>query len=67
MLFTERVAGQTTSASAFETEQILTRKRAVELCGFAYKIAKQMDRLGIKKNEHCYFGNLMRDILQYPK
>lgn len=46
-------------------EKLMTRKRLVELHQISLKIATEMDELGVKKNEHCHFGQIITSMLQF--
>ena len=53
---------QCASTAPYQT----TKKRAVELLQFGMQVYDFMNKLGIKKEEYCHFGNAMQTLLQLP-
>lgn len=45
----------------------MTRKRILELTDLALKVARYMDEMGIKRNEYCTFGEIIRRMIEYKE
>jgi hypothetical protein len=44
----------------------ITKTRFIELTRLAMEVYKNMQSLGIKQEEYCCFGDIMRNLLGFP-